>query len=100
MNCISANDCYLTFVRKGAEPENMLLIVANFAGKEQEITTGVPLNGKYKEIINTDDKKYGGSGIVNSDILEAQANEWDDKPYSVTVKVAPQSASILQFMPL
>ena len=99
MNCISANDCYLTFVRKGADPENLLLIIANFAGKDQEITTGVPLNGKYKEIINTDDNKYGGSGLVNNEILEAKAIEWDDKPYSVTVKVAQQSASILQFIP-
>ena len=99
MNCISANDCYLTFVRKGADPENLLLIVANFAGKEQEITTGVPADGMYREIINTDDAKYGGSGIVNSEVLKAQAIEWDEKPYSVTVKVAPQSASILQFVP-
>ena len=99
MNCISSGDCYLTFARKGADSENMLLVVANFAGKEQEITTGVPLNGNYKEIINTDDKKYGGSGLVNSNILVARAREWDDKPYSVTVKVAAQSASILQFVP-
>ena len=99
MNCISANDCYLTFVRKGADPENLLLIVANFAGKEQEITTGVPADGMYREIINSDDAKYGGSGIVNSEVLKAQAIEWDEKPYSVTVKVAPQSASILQFVP-
>ena len=99
MNCISANDCYLTFVRKGADPENLLLIVANFAGKEQEITTGVPADGMYREIINTDDAKYGGSGIVNSEVLKAQAIEWDEKPYSVTVKVVPQSASILQFVP-
>ena len=99
MNCISPNECYLTFVRKGADPQDLLLVVANFAGKEQEITTGVPLDGCYMEIINTDDKKYGGSGIINSSIRKAEAVEKDDKPYSVTVKVAPQSASILKFIP-
>ena len=94
-----AEDMISAYYSKGADSENMLLVVANFAGKEQEITTGVPLNGNYKEIINTDDKKYGGSGLVNSNILVARAREWDDKPYSVKVKVAAQSASILKFVP-
>ena len=61
INNISADDCYLTYLRKGSEAENTLLVVANFSGVEKEITTGVPYEGKYKEILNTDDKKYGGT---------------------------------------
>ena len=99
INNISANDCYLTSARKASKPEDVLLIVANFSGVEKEITTGVPFDGKYKEILNTDDKKYGGSGIVNARIKSAQDREWDDRKQSITVKMAPLSISILQFVP-
>ena len=77
----------------------MLLIVANFAGVEREITTGTPLAGKYKEIFNSDNAKYGGTGIVNNRVKRAKAGEWDDRPYSVTVKMAPLSLSILKYIP-
>ncbi len=99
MNNISGNDCYLSYVRKGPEPEDMLVVVANFAGVEQEITTGVPYEGKYKEIFNTDNIKYGGSGIVNERVKKAQDIRWDERMQSITVKLAPLSLSILQFIP-
>ena len=99
INNISANDCYLTFLRKTENPEDVILIVANFAGVEQEITTGVPYEGKYKEILNTDARKYGGSGVVNSRVKAATDREWDDRKQSITVKLAAQSLSILQFIP-
>ena len=75
------------------------MVVANFAGVEQEITTGVPFEGKYKEIFNSDHVKYGGSGVVNGRVKKAQDVEWDDKKQSITVKLAPLSLSILEFIP-
>ncbi len=99
INNISANDCYLTFLRKTENPEDMLLVVANFSGVEREITTGVPYEGKYKEIFNTDAKKYGGSGVVNSRAKAAADREWDDRRQSVTVKLAAQSLGIFRFVP-
>lgn len=99
INNISANDCYLTFLRKSEDPEDLLLIVANFSGVPKDITTGVPFEGRYKEILNTDAVKFGGSGIVNSRAKAAQDREWDDRKLSITVKTAPQSLSILRYEP-
>ena len=99
INNISADDCYLSFLRKTENPEDMLLVVANFSGVDREITTGVPYEGKYKEILNTDAKKYGGSGVVNGRTKAAVDTEWDDRRQSVTVKLAAQSLSILRFEP-
>lgn len=57
VNCINANDCILSFVRKADKPEQMLLVVMNFANVERKnYQVGVPLNGKYKEILNSDPK--------------------------------------------
>ena len=52
-------------MRKALKPEQTLVVVANFANIEQEFCIGVPMAGKYKEILNTDDKAYGGKGRVN-----------------------------------
>lgn len=99
INNISADDCYLTFLRKGSAAENFLLVVANFSGVEKNITTGVPYEGKYKEILNTDDAKYGGSGTVNTRVKKTTDKEWDTRSQSITVKMAPLSISILEFTP-
>lgn len=99
INNISADDCYLSFLRKTENPEDMLLVVANFSGVDKEITTGVPFEGKYKEILNTDAKKYGGSGVVNNRAKAAVDREWDDRRQSITLKLAAQSLSILKFDP-
>ncbi len=99
INCINPDACYVSFMRKGVRPEDTLVVVANFAGVEQELTVGVPHEGKYKEILNTDDVKYGGSGNVNSRVKRAEDKEWDDRRLSITVKMAPLSVSILQFIP-
>lgn len=97
INNISANDCYLTYARKGSASEDTLLVVANFSGVEKDITTGVPFAGKYQEIFNSDDKEFGGSGIVNAKQIFSEEREWDDRPESITVKMAPTSISILQY---
>ena len=99
INHISAKDCYLTYVRMGEKREDMLLVAANFAGAPAEITTGVPAPGRYKEILNTDDVKYGGTGVVNGRAKRSKAKEWDDRPHSITVKLAPLSVSILKYIP-
>lgn len=99
INNISANDCYLSYARKGIDKKDTLLVVANFAGIPQEITTGVPFAGKYKEIFNTDAKEFGGNGMVNPRVKTSKKKEWDDRPESVTVKLAPLSLSILQYIP-
>ena len=100
VNHISANDCYLTFLRKGEGKNDVLVVLANFSGVEREITTGVPYYGKYKEVLNTDDERYGGTGIVNNRVKRSREVEWDDRPYSVTINLAPLSLSILRYVPL
>lgn len=99
LNNISGRDCYLSYARKTDDPEEMLIVVANFAGIEQEITTGVPYEGKYKEIFNSDNIRYGGSGIVNERVKRAEDRRWDERHQSITVRLAPLSLSILKFIP-
>lgn len=99
INCISAERCMVAFMRKTDRPEEGLVITVNFANAEQEFQVGVPYEGMYQEILNTDAECYGGWGRVNADKKAALDGEWDGKPYSFTMKAAPLSASIFAFAP-
>ena len=98
INCISPEKCMLSYMRKALKPEQTLVVVANFANIEQEFCIGVPMAGKYKEILNTDDKAYGGKGRVNGRAIPVNDEEYDGQPCSFTMKAAPLSLSIFKFV--
>lgn len=99
INCISPNQCMLSYLRKADKETDTLVVIANFAGIEQKFTVGVPYDGKYKEILNTDYKKYAGQGRVNARVKNALEEEADGKLYSIEVTMAPLSLSIFSYMP-
>ena len=78
----------LTFLRKTENPSETLLAVCNFAADTYEnYQVGVPYAGKYKEIFNSDLKKYGGIGVGNPRVKTAKSQEWDERPYSIKMKI-------------
>ena len=99
INCISANDCMLVFMRKADRPEETLVVVANFANVRREFTIGVPYPGKYGEILNTDDIRFGGEGIVNSEAIWSEEAEYDGKPDSIRMISAPLSVCVFGYTP-
>ena len=99
INCISSDKCMLSFVRKADKLQDMILVVANFAGIEQEFTVGVPAAGKYKELFTTDDKIYGGN---SSRVTRAQATteeEADGRENSIHVVVPSLSLVMYSYAP-
>ncbi|TCL59849.1 1,4-alpha-glucan branching enzyme [Kineothrix alysoides] len=99
INCISSNDCMLVFMRKSDVPEDTLVVMANFANVQREYTIGVSLEGKYKEILNTDDAAFGGEGVVNGELICSEQEEFDGRPYSIQVISAPLSVSVFSYTP-
>ncbi len=99
INCITPNACMLSYLRKTDKTEEMLVVVANFADVKQNFRVGVPCEGKYKEIFNTDDRSYGGSGCVNKKVCETMEMEWDGKPCAIDMVSAPLSISIFSYTP-
>ena len=99
INSINSAENLLTFMRRTRKKESLLVVAANFSGVEKLVKIGVPYEGSYKEILNTDAEEFGGSGKVNKRAKRAVKKEWDDKPYSVSITMAPLSVSILEFHP-
>lgn len=99
INSINSTENLLTFMRRTRKKESLLVVAANFSGVEKQVKIGVPYEGSYKEILNTDAEEFGGSGMVNKRAKRAVKKEWDDRPYSVSITLAPLSVSILEFRP-
>lgn len=90
----------LTFLRKTENPEEMLLAVCNFAAVSYEnYQVGVPYAGKYKEIFNSDLKKYGGNGVGNPRVKTAKQQECDERAYSIKMKLPALGVLVFSVTP-
>ncbi|HIT89544.1 MAG TPA: 1,4-alpha-glucan branching protein GlgB, partial [Candidatus Merdenecus merdavium] len=100
INNISANENIVVFLRKTNRKDETLLIISNFSGVDYEnYKIGVPYQGKYKEIFNSDQKIYGGNGFVNPRIKMAKKSECDARDYSILIKVAALSTAVFSYVP-
>ncbi len=50
---------------------------------------GMPLAGEWREILNTDAREYGGSGVGNLGVVTAAAEPWHGRPASASVTLPP-----------
>ena len=48
---------------------------------------GVPSPGFYREIFNSDSKYYEGTDIGNAGGVRAEPIPWNDRPYSIKLKL-------------
>ena len=93
INNISANENMLVFLRK-AEAET-LLVVCNFSPLVYEKhKIGVPFEGKYKEIFNSDSEEFGGSDVRNKRVKTAKKSECDGFENSIEITVPPMGVAV------
>lgn len=89
----------LSYLRRGNDPDDIAIVVCNFTPVVREnFRVGVPGKGTYQEMLNSDDKKYFGSGQnLNSKKLTAKEGEWNGRPYYIELdKLPPLGITILQ----
>ncbi len=71
----------------GAAP---VAVVANFTPKPHRgYRVGLPLPGRWREILNTDSALYGGSDVGNAGEVVARATPCHGFPYSAKITVPP-----------
>lgn len=100
INCTAGADNIVVFLRKTKKREETLLFVCNFAPVEHEkFEIGVPFYGKYKEILNSDARKFGGSGAGNPRVKTSRKKPCDEREYSLEVHVPPMSMLVFSCTP-
>ncbi|MEW6695894.1 MAG: 1,4-alpha-glucan branching protein GlgB [Bacillota bacterium] len=86
----------VTFLRRGREPGDFLIVVGNFAPVVREgYRIGVPCLGEYFEVFNSDLRAYGGSGQINN-LIPAENLAWHNQPFSIEIKVPPLAVVYLK----
>jgi 1,4-alpha-glucan branching enzyme len=92
---IDANDAaasVLSFLRRANNANDSILVVCNLTPVAREShRVGVSRPGYYREIFNSDSRHYEGSDMGNSGGVNAEPIPWNDRPYSVKLRLPPLS---------
>jgi 1,4-alpha-glucan branching enzyme len=84
-------------LRKGRRPEDSILVACNFTPVPREgYKVGVPAAGFWRELLNSDGKEYGGSGVGNLGGVESKNESVHGRPYSLTLTLPPLGAVFLK----
>ncbi|UUP16724.1 1,4-alpha-glucan branching protein GlgB [Nitratireductor thuwali] len=83
------------YMRKGIAEAQPVVVACNFTPTVRENhRIGLPKAGRWREILNSDDSRYGGSGVTNPQI-DAAEEPWHGRPASAALRLPPLGAVIL-----
>jgi 1,4-alpha-glucan branching enzyme len=92
VDCNDADQSLLSFLRRGRSTEDLILVAANFTPLPRHgYRIGVPRQGWWGEVLNSDAADYWGRGIGNFGGLEATAIPSHGQPFSLEVTLPPLS---------
>ncbi|MEM6321570.1 MAG: 1,4-alpha-glucan branching protein GlgB [Bacteroidota bacterium] len=87
----------IAYLRKGEAEHKTQLVVCNFTPVVREdFRLGVPEASTWKEVLNSDAEKYGGSGVSNVKSVKTEKKEWNGKEDSVALSIPPLATIILE----
>jgi 1,4-alpha-glucan branching enzyme len=97
VDCNDSGASVLSFLRKGKSPEDTVLVVCNFTPVPREgYRVGVPTDGYWRELLNSDAREYGGSEVGNAGGVNAQRIRAHGRPYSLRLTLPPLAVLFLK----
>ena len=97
IDCSDTDNGVVSFIRRGKDFHNFVVVICNFTPTTQNhYRVGVPENGYYREIFNSDLSKYGGSNQGNH--TEQWSKHWlvHNFHFSLEVCLPPLSVIVLK----
>lgn len=87
----------LVYIRKGKNETKPLVVVCHLTPVLMEnYRIGLPSAGTWKEVLNSDDKKYGGKGHQNAGKLQTEEVETSGRENSVEITLAPLAVIVFE----
>jgi 1,4-alpha-glucan branching enzyme len=87
----------IAFLRKAKDQNNYIVCLCNFTPVPREhYRVGVPYEGYYRELFNSDAAAYGGSNMGNAGGLHTNAVPSHGMPHSLAVTLPPLSVLFLK----
>ena len=97
VDCNDNATSVLSLLRKAYSPQETVLIVCNFTPVPRpSYRVGVPQGGFWRELLNSDAREYGGSGLGNLGGLFADNHPAHGRPYSLNLVLPPLAAVFLK----
>lgn len=91
-----ADNCLLSFIRRGEDPDDFLVFILNFTPAVHEAYKfGVPKAVKYEILLNSDSSFYGGSNAGPSNV-EGVEGAWHSQPAHLTLSIPPLAGVVLK----
>jgi 1,4-alpha-glucan branching enzyme len=92
IDCGDADSSVLSLLRKGKSTATLVLVVCNLTPVPRPgYGIGAPRGGYWREVLNSDGKEYGGSGMGNAGGVEAKPAALHGRPFSLTLTLPPLS---------
>jgi 1,4-alpha-glucan branching enzyme len=87
----------LSLLRKGTSSRENIVVVCNFTPVPRiNYRLGVPSGGYWRELLNSDAKEYGGSGMGNAGGVAAEEFPVHGRPFSLNLILPPLAALFLK----
>lgn len=83
------------YLRKGKKRDDVLMVVLNLTPQVLDYTIGVNTGTSWEVILNSDDKKYGGSG-VDANIFKENHEPWMNRNQSISINLPPLAGVVLR----
>jgi 1,4-alpha-glucan branching enzyme len=87
----------IAFLRRAEDPADYLLICCNFTPvARQGYEFGVPEEGFYQEILNTDSELFGGSNVGNGGLVSSRPVPRHNRKHSIAVTLPPLAVVVFK----
>jgi 1,4-alpha-glucan branching enzyme len=87
----------MIYARNSDRKEDQLIVICNFTPEvRHNYRFGVAVRGIWKEIFNSDDTKYGGSGLLNKSNLSTSPVKYQGREYSISISLPPLGVTIVK----
>jgi len=92
IDCRDAESSVVSLLRKARRDDRIILVVCNFTPMPRlNYQVGVPRGGAWREMLNSDAKDYGGSGMGNMGEVEAAPVPAHGRRFSLLLTLPPLS---------
>ena len=97
LDCNDVDSSIISYIRKSGDPKDFLVVICNFTPVPRHgYQLGCPPCDTYTEIFNSDDNKYWGSGIVNSQPIPVIEVPKHFRTHSLEVELPPLAVVVLR----
>ena len=100
---ISSDDCDNSVIsfRRIDKNGKEIVVICNFTSVFREnYVIGVPRNGTYKVVLNSDDKQFGGNGLGTNTPVKSKKNSMHGYDYSISLDLPGNSVLYLSAPPI